>query len=285
MFTLIIPAHNEEAVIERCLKTALAAAPDTSSFDIIVAANGCTDATVEKARKAVPEALVLDLDEGSKTAAINAANSAAKAYPHIILDADVECDYRSLVAIADALREPGVMVAAPAIKLDLGEGNPFIKAYYRAWMKQPFAKAGKGGAGCYGLSEAAIAEIGQFPKIIGDDIWIHTRFREEQRRFVTADGDGGPVSTIVRPPRTAWGQVRVEVRRMFGNQEVRQEHPSPHLQTVEHGDGVKALLKSGASPFEMLAFVFVKVMVRIEMRRAALRHSQNRWVRDDSSRG
>lgn len=66
-FTVIIPAHNEEAVIARCLAAILRDAPAGHRMQIIVAANGCCDATAAQARKAAPEALVLDLPQGSKT--------------------------------------------------------------------------------------------------------------------------------------------------------------------------------------------------------------------------
>ncbi|MEE4207804.1 MAG: glycosyltransferase, partial [Parvularcula sp.] len=204
-FTLIIPAHNEEAVIARCLRTALEDAPDPSDVEVIVAANGCTDRTVEIARS-FPSVTVLDLPVGSKTVAINAANDAASGFPRIYLDADIECEYRSLRALAQVLEQPGVMTAAPAIRLDLSHGNWLIRSYYAAWMKQPFAKAGRGGAGCYGLSRAALKAIGEFPPIIGDDIWIHSRFPEAQKRFVDRDAEGRPVYSIVRPPGSAWQQ-------------------------------------------------------------------------------
>lgn len=283
-FTLIIPAHNEEAVIARCLNTALADAPSHDSVEVIVAANGCTDRTVEVARECAPQALVLDLPEGSKTGAINAANNAASGFPRIYLDADIECDYGSLSAIAEALRAPGIMAAAPAIRLDLSHGNRLIKAYYRAWMKQPFAKAGKGGAGCYGLSQAGLESVGRFPDIIGDDIWIHTRFPDSAKRYVSRDAEGRPVYSVVRPPATAWGQVKVEVRRMFGNAEVRRRFPSPYFRAANKGGGLLGSLKSGASAFDLLVFYCVKLLVRLEMKRKTWAGSQSAWTRDLSSR-
>jgi glycosyltransferase involved in cell wall biosynthesis len=284
LFSLIIPAHNEEAVIERCLKTAREGAPGTNPFEIVVAANGCTDRTVEFARRAAPDARILDLPAGSKTRAINSANAAASAFPRIYLDADVECDFHSLSAIADALREPGVMAAAPSIRLDLSHGNWLIRSYYSAWMKQPFAKAGKGGAGCYGLSEAALKQVGRFPDIIGDDIWIHTRFPDVQKRYITEDRAGRPVFSVVRPPSTAWGQVKVEARRMVGNAEVRRDHPSPYFRDANKDGGLIGAFKSGASPLDLLVFIAVKALVRLQTRRILASGARKVWSRDLSSR-
>ncbi|MEM7780759.1 MAG: glycosyltransferase [Pseudomonadota bacterium] len=282
-FCLVIPAHNEEAVIARCLKTAARGAPSPDSMEIIVAANGCTDRTVEVAQKTAPQALILDLPTGSKTAAINAANHKATLYPRIYLDADVECDFQSLAAIAEALREPSVMAAAPGIQIDLSHGSWFIRTYYAAWMKQPFAKSGKGGAGCYGLSRAALEQVGEFPEIIGDDIWIHTRFSDDVKRVVDTDHEGRPVFSIVRPPATAWQQVKVEARRMHGNAIVRRDHPSPYFAKKGQG-GLGAVLRSGASPEEAIVFCGVKALVRIEAKLSEWRGNSAKWTRDLSSR-
>ncbi|WP_252258968.1 glycosyltransferase [Erythrobacter aurantius] len=284
-FTLIIPAHNEAAVIERCLKTALAEAPDDGSVEVIVAANGCSDDTVSLAKMAAPQATVLDLPTGSKTKAINAANAIASRFPRIYLDADIECSYRSLLAMAVVLTEPDVMTASPKIRLELGHCNRWIKAYYAAWLKQPFAKSGKGGAGCYGLSQTALESIGEFPPIIGDDIWIHTRFPDEQKRLVQSDALGREVFSIVRPPKTLWQQVKVEARRIEGNADVKRDYPSAYVDIAREGGGLGGALKSGTGPFDLAVFLTAKVLVRIEMRRKRLFGKRTEWTRDLSSRG
>lgn len=283
-FTVIIPAHNEEAVIARCLDAILAGADAVPDCQIIVAANGCTDRTVEIARGRAPAAVVLDLPGGSKTAAINAANREASFFPRIILDADVVCDLASLRAVAEALRDPGVMTAAPAIAMEFSRSNWLVRAYYRAWLRQPYAKAGKGGAGCYGLSQAAIETIGEFPRIIGDDIWIHTRFPDEQKRYVAKDRDGRPVASIVRPPSTALQQIRVEARRRNGNAEVQRDYPSPYFARSNHGGGVLASLKSGANPFDLFVFASMKLSARALAAWQRLRGQGQSWTRDTSSR-
>ncbi|MEE4200894.1 glycosyltransferase family 2 protein [Erythrobacter sp.] len=283
-FTVIIPAHNEEAVIARCLQAARSGAPVGAQIEIIVAANGCTDDTVEVAREADGDAIVLDLAQCSKTRAINAANAAASHFPRIYLDADVVCGYASLAALAEALREPGVMVAAPGIRHDFSDANWVVRAYYGAWSKQPYARSGRGGAGCYGLSRAALERIGSFPEIIGDDIWIHTRFAEDERRFVTRTGDGQPVFSLVRPPDTGLDQVRVEARRMFGNAEVRRLYPSPHVTQLAKGGGFAGAIRSDASALEVIVFTIIKGLVRLDMIRRKWLGAQKVWVRDTSSR-
>lgn len=282
-FTVIVPAHNEEAVIARCLKTILAGAP-AGAMQIIVAANGCTDRTVAIARETCPDALVLDLPVGSKTAAINAANREAVHFPRIYVDADVECGFSSLAALAQVLREPGVMTAAPAIRMDLSRSNFLMKAYYRAWSRQPYAKAGKGGAGCYGLSAEALASVGEFPPIIGDDIWIHTRFPDEVKRYISQDDTGRPVFSVVFPPRTAREQIRVEARRQNGNAEVRRLYPSPYFANANQGGGLSAALKSGTGPIDLLIFFAIKFAARTLASWNRKRGQGQAWARDMSTR-
>ncbi|AWW72902.1 glycosyl transferase family 2 [Erythrobacter sp. KY5] len=283
-FTLIIPAHNEEAVIARCLATATDSMAPGDPMEVIVAANGCTDGTVAIAKASAPSAQVLALPEGSKTGAINAALRIASHAPVIILDADVECNHTSLAALADALHAPGVMTAAPAIRLNLDRCNWFVKAYYRAWAQQPYAKAGKGGAGCYGLSRAAIDQIGEFPPIIGDDIWIHTRFADDTKRMITQTPLGDPVFSIVRPPRTASQQIKVEARRQIGNSEVRQNHPSSFMTSLAGQQGLSVALRSGASPIDLAVFYSMKVLARLQARLDAWRGRGASWTRDLTSR-
>lgn len=283
-FTLIIPAHNEAAVIARCLRTILADAPADHRMQIIVAANGCTDRTAEIARSAAPDATVLDLPTGSKTAAMNAANRIARHFPRIYLDADVQCNYRSLLALAKALEQPGVMTAAPAIRMDLSGCSWAMRAYYRAWLRQPYARAGKGGAGCYGLSAEAQKLVGEFPPIIGDDIWIHTRFPDRQKRFVDRDDEGREVFSVVYPPRTVREQVRVEARRQNGNAQVRQHYPSPYIAELNRDGGFSAALKSGASTMDIAVFFTIKVAARVLAGWYRNRGRGQEWTRDVTTR-
>jgi glycosyltransferase involved in cell wall biosynthesis len=282
-FSVIIPAHNEETVIGRCLRHMLAGAPP-GAMQVIVAANGCSDRTVEMARAAAPDARVLELPVGSKTAAINAANRVAQHFPRIYVDADVEIAYGSLAALADGLREPDIMTAAPAIRMDLSHCTWPMRAYYRAWLRQPYARAGKGGAGCYGLSQAALAAVGEFPPIIGDDIWIHTRFPDAQKRYISADRAGQAVFSVVRPPRTAREQMRVEARRQNGNAEVRRLYPSPYFANANNGGGLRAALRSGTQPVDLLVFFAMKLAARLLARWNDRLGKGKAWTRDMSTR-
>src|SRR5690349_15483113 len=70
--SLIVAAYNEEDVIEAKVANALALTYPRERLELIVASDGSTDATVERARAAGAD-LVLELPRGGKLAAQNAA--------------------------------------------------------------------------------------------------------------------------------------------------------------------------------------------------------------------
>ncbi len=283
-FCVIIPAHNEEAVIGRCLATLLKDAPRDNVPEIIVAANGCTDDTVRIARETAPSATVLDLEQGSKAIAMNEAGKLARSYPRIYLDADVECDYASLRALAKTLRETGAMAGSPALRLDLSHSSMWVQSYFRVWRTQPYVTRNMVGSGCYGISREGHEKIGEFPIITGDDIWVHSRFPEEKRVNISEDGNGNPVYFTVLPPRKLTSLIKIDTRRRLGTQEVKRLHPSPHYSGSNSPKDLFRALKHGANLFDILVYTGVKAMVRLRVELAKRRSDKIVWERDDTAR-
>ncbi|MDY7098699.1 MAG: glycosyltransferase [Pseudomonadota bacterium] len=283
-FTLIVPAHNEENVIARCLECVLADAPDDHAMQIIVAANGCTDRTVEIAKRTAPDAIVLDIAQGGKAAAMNLANAQALHFPRIYLDADIQCGYASLEAVAQELNKPGVMAASPKIAMDLSRSDFFVRAYYRVWLTQPYVQDAMVGSGCFGLSKAAYERIGNFPEITGDDIWVYSRFPQSERRNVSRNDAGEPVSFLVSPPRKAADQVRVETRRRLGNKELLAQHPSPHYEGSNRPGDLRDALKNGASILDVGIYLVMKFLARSRAERAGRNSEKIVWERDLAAR-
>jgi glycosyltransferase involved in cell wall biosynthesis len=283
-FTVIIPAHNEESVIARCLQTALQGAPDNHQMQLIVAANGCHDETVAIARRTAPSALVLDLPQGSKTLAMNEAARHARAFPRIFLDADVQCEYRALAALAAELMHPGVKAASPALKMDLSRSSYPVRAYYRVWLTQPYVRRAMVGSGCFGLSEEGYTQIGDFPPITGDDIWVHSRFTESERRSVAHDRDGKPVWFTVSPPRRIIDQIRVETRRRLGNEQVLRLYPAANFNGSNAVGDLRTALTEGASIIDLGVYLAVKFITRLRAGLARRRSATITWERDLSAR-
>lgn len=291
-FTVIVPAHNEAQVIARCLDALLADAPVSHAMQIIVAANGCDDRTAEIARSAAPDAVVIELAEGSKPKALNAARAIARHDICLFVDADVACSYSSAAALAQALTQPGVMAASPAIKLDLSRSSALVRSYYRVWLALPYVTDRMVGSGCFGLSKAALAQIGDFPEIIGDDIWIRSQFDRNQRRSVESDDHGEPVFFLVSPPRSLLDQIRVESRRRIGNGQVDallgpsadQSNQSANHRGHHSRSDLLAARTRGASWMDLGVYTVAKFAVIARTRWAQWRGQAHRWERDLAAR-
>lgn len=283
-FSVIIPAHNEAAVIGRCLEALLRDAPSDALPEIIVAANGCKDDTVAIAKRLAPHATVLDLPPGSKVIAMNAGNRIATAAPRFFLDADVQCSYAALAATAEALRQPGVMAASPALKMDLSRSDFWVRAYYRVWLTQPYVTDRMVGSGLFGLSAQGLERIGEIPPTFADDTWVLTRFSYDERRNVAFDSAGDPVSFLVSPPRSLRDQIRIEARRRIGGEQVRTLYPSPHTGRINHPRDLGKALKANASLLDVAIYLAMKATAIARYRWNQKRGKAPVWVRDLGAR-
>ncbi|MFN4128362.1 MAG: glycosyltransferase family 2 protein [Paracoccaceae bacterium] len=188
VLSVIIAARNEEHYIGRCLDALVAQeAPARGHVEIIVAANGCTDGTVDVARKWEPAfaargwpLLVLDLAGGGKLGALGAAEAAATGRALVYLDADVVCDsplLARLAAVLDTdlpLYATGRLAIAPA-------RSTVTRAYARIWARLPFVTGGCVGAGLFAVSRAGRARWGDWPAIISDDTFARLQFAPDER--------------------------------------------------------------------------------------------------------
>ena len=127
--SVVIPAHNEEAVILATLRPLGALVAD--GVEVLVAANGCTDRTVELAGS-VPGVTVLNTGANSKSGALNAADAVATGWPRLYLDADIVITPGAVRAVFDRLRAGDVLAARPGYVYDTAGCDPLVAAYYRA---------------------------------------------------------------------------------------------------------------------------------------------------------
>lgn len=284
-FSVIIPAHNEEATIARCLKALYDDAPAAALPEVLVVCNGCTDRTEEIARQVAPHATVISLETGSKPLALNTGNERAKALPRFFVDADISVDYRSLAATAKVLAEPGIMAAAPALFVDTTACSWPVRTYYAVWTSQPYVLDGMIGSGVMGLSEEGLRVVGSFPHIIADDEYVRTRFPSAQRRRVAEDDTGKPVYLTMSPPRNLASLIRIESRQRAGMAQLKRL--LGNAQTDSRMTGGGSLLRTigqDNSLFDIALYLAVKVAGRIRYRWSRMRGTQQLWLRDESSR-
>ncbi len=146
-FSVVIPAHNEEAVIGRCLSSLMDGAPP-GELEVLVVCNGCDDRTADVARQSAPNATVLEIPVASKVAALNAGDEHASYFPRFYVDADVELSYQALVSVARVLTEGGVLCAAPKPLFDLKARPWSVRAFYAVLAGSSIFLAGHGGYRC-----------------------------------------------------------------------------------------------------------------------------------------
>ena len=131
--SLIVPAYDEEEVIAAKIADALALDYPRERLQIVVASDGSTDATAERARAAGAD-LVLELPPGGKVAALNAA--AEQASGGILAFSDANSAWA-----ADALRQLIAPFADPRVGYVCGRvcfrtaaGDNLEGAYWRYEM-------------------------------------------------------------------------------------------------------------------------------------------------------
>ena len=132
--SLIVAAYDEEGVIATKVANALALDYPRERLQVIVASDGSTDATVERARAAGAD-LVLDLPRGGKTTAQNAAAGEASGEILAFSDANSVWDSAALRRLVEPFAEPGVAYVCGQVRfIDAGGGN-LEGAYWRYEME------------------------------------------------------------------------------------------------------------------------------------------------------
>ncbi len=186
--SVIIAARNEAGYIGRCL-AAIAAQTGLAdgAVEVIVAANGCSDDTVARAREAEPgfsgrgwQLVVLDLPTGGKLGALTAAETAAQGDTLVYLDADVLCDQALLADLQTALATSAPRYATGRLQV-VAARTAVTRAYARIWTRLPFVVGGAVGAGLFAMNRAGRARWTGWPAIISDDTFARLHFAPDER--------------------------------------------------------------------------------------------------------
>ncbi|WP_446213941.1 glycosyltransferase [Micromonospora sp. IBSANI012] len=278
MTSIVIAAHNERAVIGRCLDALLAEAA-SGEFDVTVVANGCTDETAAIAA-ARPGVRVIELAEAGKPAALNAGDEAARGFPRIYLDADVVLSTQGVRAIAAALDGPH-LAATVRRDLDLTGRPMLVRAYFGIHRQLPVFRHGLFGRGVIGLSEAGRRRFGRFPALVADDLFLDSMFGASEKRQVET------VSSRVATPRRTRDLVRRLSRVRGGNSAMRAAADQGQVDATVRPAARLSWLRDVVLPRPWLApaalcYVAITVLAALSARRD--RDGAAGWARDDSSR-
>ncbi|MEJ5866158.1 glycosyltransferase [Pseudokineococcus sp. 5B2Z-1] len=271
-FSVVIPAHQEERVVGRCLDGFVHDLGDAA--EVVVVANGCTDRTAAVARER-PGVRVLELEEGSKRLALDAGDAASTTFPRIYLDADVVVGAPALRAVADALSGARPRVAAPRVRFRVG-GRPWaVRAFYAAYARIPYTTDGLVGLGLYGVSESGRRRFGAFPPVTSDDLFVQRTFAPEERVVLTDH------VFEVETPRTLRSLLAVRTRTAQGNAELAGSGEVAHATST--GETVRSLLSDVRRDPRTLPSTSVYVMV-VALARLRARRGPATWHRDETTR-
>ena len=271
--SVMIPAHNEAAWLPACLDAVLASDPLDYQMQVVVIANGCTDATAEVARdyedrfKARDwDYCVLDLAAGGKLNAWNAGELEATGDLLIYLDADVLVSPPLIERIATALDcdQPRYASGWPRVTTD---HSAVTRHYTRFWCTTPFMVHGVPGFGIFAMNRAGRTRWGAWPNIISDDTFARLQFKPEERIAVKAPYDWPMIEGFAR-------LVQVRRRQDIGVAEIEAHYPELMANEDNHLRTKPIWQRALRDPVAFVVFGAVRLTIHLPILK-----SKNPWVR------
>lgn len=276
MVSVVIAAHNEEAVIGACLD-ALSRQRDADAVEVVVSANGCTDRTVAVA--ASRGVRVVERTAPGKAAAINAGERAVSTFPRIYLDADIVVPEGTVSTLVGALSSPTALAAVPRRRVDT-QGRPWgVRAYFAVNDRLPVFERALFGRGVIALSQEGRERFAQFPELIADDLFLDSLFTDAEKVLVP------DVEVVVEAPFGVKDLLRRLVRVRRGNAELRAAAGEGRVDVVLRNPDRWSWLRDvvGRDPRLLPAavpYVLITVIAGVMSRRAGA----SGWGRDASTR-
>ena len=278
MTTIIVPAHNEQAVVARSI-VSIRNNAGADAYQVILIANGCSDATAEVARQAWPRIDVVETDTASKSNALNLGDAKATGFPRFYMDADISLTPEAISTVTSRMAEAGALAAAPSMEIRFLDTPWPVRAYYRVWQQLPYVREGMVGAGIYALSEEGRSRFDRFPAIIADDGYIRRLFKPHERLCVEE------CRSIVAAPGSLRGLIKIKTRSRLGGYELTEKFPE--LSQNEPKDYVAALSRLLRRPSlwpSLIVYLTVNLVARLRARKMHRRRAHGVWERDDTSR-
>jgi len=279
MISIIIPAHNEEAVIGRCLSY-MTRGTQPGEKEIIVVCNGCTDATAEIAESFSSYVTVLEIAVASKAAALNAGDAKARGFPRFYVDADVVLDANCILEVAEVLDQGLALASAPKVVFDYSDRKWLIRAYYKIWEQLPYLNNNMIGTGVYALSEEGRMRFPEFPSIIADDEFVRLLFLPQERISVLT------CSFTVFVPTRLSGLIKIMTRSRLGRLQLYSVYPNLTERSKDHHQKAIWILLIRQPNLWPKAVVYITIalITRFLARRRYKRSAFAVWDRDDSAR-
>lgn len=275
--SVLIPAHNESAVIGRCLSH-LFDGIDDADLEVAVVCNGCHDDTAAVARASGHPVEVIELSVASKPAALRAGDRLLRAFPRLYVDADVVVAGSTVRRVLEHLAKPDSLAARPPLRYETAHCSPIVRRYYHARSRVPAVMGSMWGAGLYGLSASGRSRFSEFPDVVADDLFVDQCFDRGEIAIV------GDEPVVVMAPGHLRDLLRVMRRTYRGTGETQtacgSSATNPTSTTPTTSRDVLKLCRSVPGLVDAATYAFVAIAARayVALGRPA------RWERDESSR-
>lgn len=279
MVSVIIAAHNEEAVLGACLD-ALLAEPTTTELEVIVSANGCTDRTAEIA--AGRGVVVIDRSQPGKPGALNAADDIATGFPRIYLDADIVVPPGGVAAVLARFdASPAPLAVVPRRRINTARRPWPVKAYFAINERLPVFRDGLFGRGMIAVSEEGRGRFDAFPAMVADDLFLDAQFASSEK------AEAREVDIVVEAPHSTRELLNRLIRVRRGNTQMRAAADEGTVDAVVRRSDKWSWLRDVVVPqprlvFAAVPYVVITLAAGILARRAP--KSANSWGRDESTR-
>lgn len=275
--SVLIPAHNESAVIGRCLEH-LFQGLDPDELEVAVVCNGCHDDTAAVARACGHPVRVIELAAASKPAALRAGDQLLRTFPRLYLDADVVLSGPAARRVLEHLAHDGALASRPPLRYETAHASTIVRRYYRARSQVPAVMGSMWGAGIYGLSAEGRSRFSEFPDVVADDLFVDQRFTRHEIDIV------GDEPVVVMAPAHFWDLLKVMRRSYRGTAETQvatgESIGGGRSTTPTTLRDVLRLCRSLSGVVDATTYAFVAIAARayVALGRPA------RWERDESSR-
>jgi hypothetical protein len=211
---------------------------------------------------------VIELEQGSKPAALNAGDEAATLWPRLYLDADIQISAAAALAVLDRLARGDVLAARPESRYDLDGSSMLVRCYYRARQRIPKHNRAMWGAGAYGLNANGHQRIGAFPLVTGDDLYVDAQFDVGEKTVVATE------PSVVKTPANLKNLLAIKRRSYRGNVQLSAERN----QGIDTAGAVVRAIRGPRSALDAVVYLAVALAARRGF------HETQVWERDESSR-
>jgi hypothetical protein len=244
----------------------------------MVIANGCSDDTATIAGAHGPAVQVVSTSIASKSHALKLGDTHAQGFPRLYIDADVELGTADARALADTLRRPGVLAAAPERMLTMDGRALAVRWYYDIWSRLPTVQNGLFGRGVIAVSEAGHERLAAVPQVMNDDLAASIAFAPNERRVVP------DARVVIHPPRTTSDLLRRRVRALTGIAQMQGQMEGLGGARTTRADLIGIVRAEPAMAPRMAVFLGITAAARWRARRPIRSGDFTTWLRDDSSR-